>query len=97
MKSFKEGKRSSQDCELYRMYHFNFISKHSRLTFRTTIYLSSFQRLCAAVIFKKLLVTHSLSLFLSVFANKYWCSEIKVQWDQVNVSCMIMVSQHVKM
>ena len=31
----------------------------------------------AAVIFKKLVVTRSLSLFHSVFANKYWCSEIK--------------------
>ena len=26
VKSFKEGKRSSQDCELYRMYHFISIS-----------------------------------------------------------------------
>ena len=80
------------------MYHFVSISCLSieDLTFRTTIYLSSFQLLCAADIFKKLLVTGSLSSFHTVFANKYWCSEgIVVQWEQVNVSCMIMVSQHV--
>ena len=29
VKSFKEGKRSSQDCELYRVCHFNSISYQS--------------------------------------------------------------------
>ena len=35
-----------------------------------------FLLLCAAVIFKNLLVTGSLSLLHSVFANEYWCIEI---------------------